>query len=341
MRDDEARSLMTRALEDVLPAPDALESTRAKAQRRSRRRKALTILTASAISVASLAFVVSTIGSGSTPSSKSQSGGESTSPPIENYPEPLPGAAALPLSSLASNPQGDAFLVVFPDGTQAVVALGPQLDVSGLGLRGATQGRLTDSSGSCCDRTIELYYGTPEDTGLLSDSVLQIFRAADGAGVELREGDPKTGAELYLVYRFGPWTGLVYDTKDSATGMTDDERAAWAAGLSGHVEASGAITLIGSGDVELEKAGFPVGPKLLVVGTDHAPELSMNPSECTPSGEVQIDEIPAQEGGPSTWFANWCPADGGITVRASSGDEQTVRDLVEGVRITMYTPSEG
>jgi hypothetical protein len=336
MSDEQLHTLMERALGDVDPTPDALAATSGKVLHRSRRRKSLTIVTAALLSGASILLAATAFQGGQDlPGNSVTPGAHASSPQPGNYPEPLKGVSALPLQALAE-PRGTSTIPFsFPDGTRVVLEFDDKVDLMGLGIRASSSGDIGASSvgSGCCARPIELLYGTPASTGLLSDTVLQTFRGVAGVDVDLQKGDPQNGADLYLVYRFGPWTALVYDTTDPESGMSTEERSRWASGLSATVEPGGAIALEATGELVLAEPGFPAGPALLIVGPGHEPELSVYPSKCEPGGPVPIDQIPAQGAGRGVWFADWCPPGGLVRAQLSSADEEVVRTLVAGLEV--------
>ena len=241
-------------------------------------------------------------------------------PPSGSFPEPTEGVSALPLL-VEETPEGNQEVsLTFADGTQMQLRFGPRVNLDGLGIRGSTLGSLIDpDDGECCGRPIEYYYGTPEQTGLLSGEILATFPGPSDGNVELRKGHPRNGADLYLVFRFGPWTALVYDSDQG--GMTEAQHAAWAAGLDGIVNDDASLHLLARHDLRLEEPGFPTGPSLLIVGPQHEPEIFIYPTTCQPKASVQIR-------GSGTVFAEWCP-EGGIAWVRATGREQFVQEVVD------------
>jgi hypothetical protein len=330
MNDERIRTMIARTLGDLeTEHADALDATRKRIRRRAARRKAYTVTTAGLVSIASLLFVFAALRQ-NTAFRNNREAGTSGQPSRVNYPQPVEGVSAIPLSALVA-PEGPPMLqLTFPDGTEATMEFPNGVHMAGLGVRGSTVGSLT-GDGGCCERPIDLYYGSPEDTGLLSGQVLETYRGAGGAEVRLEAGDPQSGAELYLVYRFGPWTALVYDTSGS---MSSEERRRWAIGLSATVQERGLITLHGSEDLTLAEPGYPTGPALFIVGPSHEPELFIYPTVCQPTNNVSISEIAPQKSGRSTFDATWCPREGGFRVTATSQTQELVRAVIDGLILT-------
>ncbi|HEV8564243.1 MAG TPA: hypothetical protein VGR41_04975 [Actinomycetota bacterium] len=248
--------------------------------------------------------------------------GASTEP---QYPVPIEGVMALPAQTYIE--AGTSVMpLTFPDGAKLELVFPVGIDLSGLGIRASTLGDIGTLDGSgCCARPIELFYGEPSDIPFLGDPVVDVFSGVGGADVLLQKGDPQDGAELYLVYRFGPWTALVYDTWD---GMTDAQRQTWAASLEGSVSSEGFLVLQASAPLLLEEARYPMGPKLQIVGPSDRPALSVLPTRCDPElpGQVEVEVF----GQAQDAFASWCPA-GGVVKMLATGDSELIEALVAGL----------
>lgn len=338
MSSNRIRQVMDRAVEDVAPSLNAFDATEMIVRRRSKRRRVASLVVASSISVASGVFLwaafqgtqglpdpSSSTGAAATASDGATISPSATDPVTPSYPPPVSGVSALPVPVVEGGDDGQVIPLTFPDGTRLELSVPREADVSDLGVRGSTTGNIRTSSGQeCCDRSIEIYYGDPGDTGFLGDRILATFPGVNGSEVVLQEGDPQNGAELYLVYRFGPWTVLVYDTSD---GLSDEERGTWALGLGGEVDDNGMLTLIANPPLQLQAPGFPTGPQLHIIGPFDSPEIAIYPQDCAPSGDVPLHPF-----GEDGVFAEWCPEGGLIQVRASGGSKW-VESLIAGLSV--------
>lgn len=217
--------------------------------------------------------------------------------------------------------------VTFPDGTHLEVAFPASRPPGRLGIQALSFGRIeVPGEGICCERPIQILQGSPDDQPLLTDTVVATFPGAQGSMVELREGST-AGAELYLVYVFGGWTALVYDTVDG--GMSEEQRKIWASHLAGRVTEDGFLVLEADPPLSLESLGTKAGPQLWLLGPGHAQEVGLFPGPCDPDDP---DEVDVTELGPTGWFASWCPEDGLAQVHAYGGtDRSFVEQLVEGL----------
>lgn len=190
------RDLMRHAVREVRPSPGALGRVYLRVDRRRRRRRVASAM----VALIAFGIVTAILASAFLPLAT----GRSQTPR-------QPGAAA----------GSTVFPLTFPDGTRVELVMPSSQRLGSMGIQARITGYVENpqGGGTCCERTVEILGGSPSDLPLLSDKVVQVFPGADGS-VELREGSPE-GAELYLVYTFGPWTALVADTYD---GMSEEER---------------------------------------------------------------------------------------------------------------------
>lgn len=303
---------MNEAAEGVSASSDAFQKTLSRADRLKRRRRASTILVTFSI----FAVAVTFLWRGFRP-------GDVDRPASDGSGEPPAGTVFSP--PVHPGPDGLVMPLAFADGTKVELTFPSDIGLDELSLRASINGRIHDEEGT--ERTMEAYPRPPEAIPVLSDTVIKTFAGAGGGEVALVEGHPQAGAHLYLVFRFGMWTVLVYDTPDN--GMSDEQRAIWAQALDGRTDEDGFLLLDAKEPLTLQRSGFPFGPQLLLVGPNHVPEVTIYPTTCNPepAGEVEVSLL-----GEDGWHASWCPADGVAIVQAT-GERDFVLELVKELNV--------
>ena len=149
----------------------------------------------------------------------------------------------------AARVEGDDVVmpVTFLDGTTAEIVYPRSLDIAGLGATPYGSGTLPD----CCPRDFAFFHGPGPFSLAASDQPLKTF-----GPVRLLPGVPDLGKN-YLVFTIGDWQLGVWDD------MSDAERAAWAAHLTGHIAPDGFPVLTATAPLDLDpRNGGAFGPSI-------------------------------------------------------------------------------
>ena len=319
------RNMMDAEVRGLTPSPDAFERIESKVRRRELRRRWASGLVVLVLLAGSGLLVWRGFGPLLGPgeeTSTSKPGSGSPAPPSPSNQSPF----GFPPHTYEEAPGSIAMPLTFPNGDRVEVVAPSDVPLGSLQVRSSTTGDVgTAQVGSgCCARDLQVYYAAPEAIPVLGDRVVRVFEGSPGS-VELWEGDATAGAELYLVFRFGSWTVLVYDTAD---GMSHAQRSSWAENLTGHVTSDGFLVLEAAPPLYLEGPGYPSGPQVQLVGPDFRPDVALNLTACEPDApaEVRIEEVSG------AWYATWCPPGGIVKVQAS-GPRGFVEALVDGLKV--------
>lgn len=149
----------------------------------------------------------------------------------------------------ATRVEGDDVVmpVTFLDGTTAEIVYPRSLDIAGRGATPYGSGTLPD----CCARDFAFFHGPGRFPLAATDEPLKTF-----GPVRLLPGVPEIGKN-YLVFTIGDWQLGVWDD------MSDAERAAWAAHLTGRIAPDGFPVLTATVPLQLDPRGVGAfGPSI-------------------------------------------------------------------------------
>jgi hypothetical protein len=158
--------------------------------------------------------------------------------PLRSAGEPVPGPTISPDPAERQTfipptyREGDRVVmpVTFPDGSTAELVYPPHLDLASMGVRPYIVG---------CGRDFNFFYRyDPYEMEYDGDRPLGAYQGAEGSEVTLWKG--RHGVDLYLRFRFGDWTVLMYDYTD---GLTERQRAACTRAVHGRQTTEGFLVL--------------------------------------------------------------------------------------------------
>lgn len=210
--------------------------------------------------------------------------------------------------------------LVFVDGTRVTLRYPPRLRLAKLGVEPYGSGVLMGDSPhpGRSDRVGRDFIVRRGDV----EAVMARFEGVPvrtyPGGVSLWDTPPGDAHRLYLAFQFGGWTVLVYDFPPEfdggAASMTEAERAAWAASMTGRETRRGFLRLSARGPLRLAAAGEHAGPQLSFGSPGGRRWLALVPGRCRPPRDA--DRL--VDGRRVRWsgrFATWC-ASGEMRVHA-------------------------
>lgn len=215
--------------------------------------------------------------------------------------------------------------VTFPDGTSAELSYPTGLDLVRQGIRPYSSGSLPGRSG----RDFKIYFGGAGEF-LAGRDPVATYVGGDAGQVELWRARG-SGAEYYLVFRFGSWWVLVWDGAGGAT-MTEAERTTWARSLQGRETEDGFLILEAERPLRLARFGDHAGPELMLGAGAGNDVLLITGWWCDGTREH-----PDRSSG----FASWClpkPSQTAIAVHVYSGDRGFVDAVLEDLEIRRIRP---
>ncbi|MGH2821108.1 MAG: hypothetical protein ACRDJ5_10700 [Actinomycetota bacterium] len=194
--------------------------------------------------------------------------------------------------------------VTFPDGTSVELVYPSRLDLAGLGVYPGTSAALADPYST---RGLDMSRGVARAL-VEGDTPLGCYRGFRGSQVELwRAADPDRYIDYWLFFRFGAWTVAIWDDDDQPFGLSERQRARWAAGLRARETRRGWLVFGSAPPLRLHVEEKGWGDPHLQFGNLR---LTLFPADCRPFEEVPTTTIGSRRvhlyKGTRHWFAEWC-----------------------------------
>jgi hypothetical protein len=229
--------------------------------------------------------------------------------------------------------EGDSMVmpVTFPDGTTAELVYPPELKLSDLRVQPYSSGSGPGFARDFLvyDKPVEEVIGSYHEAELLAEY-------EDGRGGTIGFWRlPPDG--LYLAFRFGSWTVLVYDYAEIGAQMSDEDRALWATNFHGQDSEDGFLLLEAKPPLRLAQAGEHAGPELGFWSRDgDFRAVHLYPGDCKPYGDEMVNGMVVDR--ESDDFATWCIPHEPMEVHVTQDPGDTfIDDVLSGLEVRDVT----